>query len=207
MLESIVLNQVSKRFKRDWIFKNVDYSFSSGSKTAILGQNGSGKSTLLKIISGYVGITKGSITWTADGKSLETSDWHKHFTYCAPYLELLEEFTLQECLDFHFQLKAIRPDVNLDEVLTSSGLINHLKKQTALFSSGMKQRAKLIMALCSNVNVYLLDEPCSNLDEAGISWYRNLIEQLPKDRTIIVASNNPIEYDFCTTAIRVSEYK
>ncbi len=207
MLDSIVLDQVSKRFKRDWIFKNVDYTFTAGSKTAILGQNGSGKSTLLKIISGYVGVTKGSVSWIAQGKGLEISDWHKHFTYSAPYLDLLEEFTLKECLDFHFSLKEKRTDINLEDVLRTSGLQGHLNKQTALFSSGMKQRTKLIMALCSDVNVYLLDEPCSNLDEEGTQWYRQLIDQLPTNKTVIVASNAAVEYDFCNTAIRVSEHK
>ncbi len=207
MSVEIVVEQVSKRFKRDWIFRNISHSFSQGSKTAVLGQNGSGKSTFLKMVCGYVGLTEGKIHWKANQVSLELEDWHNQFVYCAPYLEILEEFTLQESLDFHFQLTSMRNDIDLTLILDQSGLAKHQNKQVSLFSSGMKQRLKLILALCSEVDVYLLDEPCSNLDDKGYQWYLELIQNLPDNKTLIVASNNPAEYRFCDQRINIEGFK
>lgn len=194
----VELSNVSKRFKRDWVIQQLSTVFQPGSRTAILGQNGSGKSTLLKIITGFVSTTEGEVQWKKDGQLVEPSDWHHFFSYSAPYLELIEEYTLQECLDFHLSLKQLRQDIELDAILEASGLQHHKHKQVQNFSSGMKQRLKLILAICSEVPCYFLDEPCSNLDLDGIEWYKKLVLELPQDKTIVVASNNEYEYEFCT---------
>lgn len=203
----IILDKVSKRFRRDWIFKDISYTFETGSRTAILGINGSGKSTLIKVISGYVGISEGKVDWRVSGKSLELKQWHKHFSICAPYLELIEEFTLAEILDFHFQLKPLRADIDLDTMLSESGLAAHKSKTISLFSSGMKQRLRIILALASDTDIYLLDEPCSNLDDQGVLWYKSVIKRLPNDKSILVGSNIPHEYEFCNDFIKLEDYK
>jgi len=201
MAIEVELKQVSKRFKRDWIIQHVDYTFASGDNTAVLGANGSGKSTLLKILCGYMATTEGEIIWRNDGQEIDPASWHHFFAYTAPYLELIEEYTLQECLDFHFSLKSLRTDIDLEEWLEESGLSKHKSKQVQNFSSGMKQRLKLILTLGSNVQIYFLDEPCSNLDESGIQWYQQLISTLSLDKTIVVASNSHDEYAFCDKTI------
>ncbi|MCO4818109.1 MAG: ABC transporter ATP-binding protein [Bacteroidetes bacterium] len=200
----IIIDNVSKRFKRDWIVKQLSFTVAQGDKIAILGKNGSGKSTLLKMICGFVSESEGKINWALEGDQLDLTEWHQHYTLSAPYLELIEEFTLQESIDFHFSLKPKRSDVSIDEALTESGLAPHLSKLISNFSSGMKQRLKLILALCSEASVYLLDEPCSNLDDQGIAWYQSLIGFLPKGKTVIVASNNKDEYAFCDRQISVA---
>lgn len=202
MTLKVELIKVSKRFKRDWIIQHLLYNFKSGSRTAVLGSNGSGKSTLLKIISGFMAVSEGDVVWKINDQEIDASDWHHYFSFSAPYLEMIEEYTLQESLDFHFSLKNIRPDVNIEVLLKNSGLAEHKTKQIRNFSSGMKQRLKLILALGSDVELYLLDEPCSNLDQTGIEWYKSLIEAVPKDKTIIVASNNEEEYAFCTRRLQ-----
>jgi ABC-type multidrug transport system ATPase subunit len=201
------LTGVSKRFKRDWVIQNLNHRITASSKTAILGKNGSGKSTLLKIICGFVSPTEGEVNWKKNAENLDQGNWHHYFSYVAPYLELIEEYTLQESLDFHFSLKSLRPDIDLDNALKSSGLFEHKQKQISNFSSGMKQRLKLILALYSEVPIYLLDEPCSNLDVSGIEWYQEVVAGLPEDKIVIVASNNKEEYSFCTNTITVLKYK
>ncbi|MFT5513307.1 MAG: ABC-type multidrug transport system ATPase subunit [Bacteroidia bacterium] len=203
MAIELAFENVSKRFKRDWILENLSFHIKQGSKTAILGKNGSGKSTLLKIISGFTSTTAGEVQWTKDAAQLDVTKWHLNYTFSAPYLELIEEFTLQESIDFHFSLKGIRKDIVLDDILKEAGLSDHLSKQVCNFSSGMKQRLKLVLSLCSDVPIYLLDEPCSNLDHSGIEWYKTMIQSLPSCKTIIVASNNKDEYSFCEDTINV----
>ena len=63
------------------------------------------KSTLLKLVCGYVSQSEGEINWKSDANVLDLTEWHQLYTLSAPYLELIEEFTLQESIDFHFSLK------------------------------------------------------------------------------------------------------
>ena len=81
------------------------------------------------------------------------------------------------------------------------------KKWIKDYSSGMKQRVKLALALFADVELCLLDEPTSNLDEQGVEWYLNTLEKMPKNRTLIIASNLEREYGFCTHKIDINQYK
>src|SRR6187402_602921 len=93
-LITISLEDIGRRFNRDWIFKNISYTFSSGNSYAILGSNGSGKSTLLQILNGSLGPSKGKITYMFKGSVIPTEAIYEHLSLAAPYLELIEDFSL-----------------------------------------------------------------------------------------------------------------
>jgi ABC-type multidrug transport system ATPase subunit len=71
----------------------------------------------------------------------------------------------------------------------------------------MKQRVKLAQAIFSDTPFLLLDEPCTNLDEAGVKLYNQLINDYCKNRLVIVSSNDEIEYQFCNQRINIVDYK
>ncbi|MBU2045958.1 MAG: ATP-binding cassette domain-containing protein, partial [Bacteroidetes bacterium] len=170
----IILEQISRRFNREWIFKNIDYSFDAGKSYAILGINGSGKSTLLQVISGSLSPSSGQLIYQLEGKEIPVEQVFKHLSIAAPYLELIEEFTLFEILDFHSQFKVRLNNLANEQLIKLLDMENSATKQIKYFSSGMKQRVKLVLALCSDTPILLLDEPTSNLDEQGIEWYISL---------------------------------
>jgi ABC-type multidrug transport system ATPase subunit len=203
----ITLDQVGKKFNRQWLFKNISYQFKERSSYAIIGNNGSGKSTLLQMLYGFQTISQGSITHLDQNKSISPDHVHLHTSFVAPYLELLEELSLQEMLTFHFKFKQKVNDLSIEEMMVLCKLENSRKKQIKLFSSGMKQRLKLALAFFSDSPLLLLDEPCSNLDAQGIAWYQEMIKDVIGKRTIIVASNQLFEYDFCDAELRVSDYE
>ena len=158
---------LGKRFQRDWIFRGLTHRFQPGSATAVLGPNGAGKSTLLNTISGQLLPTEGTLTYTLAGRPVDVDDLPRHLAYAAPYLELLEELTLLELLRFHTQFKPLRPGISLD---TFMGILYLEKSRNQLireFSSGMKQRLKLGLALYADAPLLLLDEPTTNLDATG----------------------------------------
>ena len=199
----IRLLDAGKRFRRDWIFRNLNLTFNQGDTVAILGPNGSGKSTLLQCISTAITLSEGKIEFEHSGKIIEPENFFSHTSFCAPYLELPEELTLHEMIRFHFKFKKILDGISEKEVMEISTLAAHQLKQIAQFSSGMKQRLKFTLALLSDVPVVLLDEPCTNLDEAGILWYQEMIRKFKMERTIVVASNQSHEYDYCRRKILV----
>ena len=206
MLE-IKLREASKRFQYEWIFKNITLDLAIGSKTAITGSNGSGKSTLLKCISGLIPTTEGKITYFLNGTQIPDAEIYQYLVISAPYLELPEEFTLIELLRFHFKFKRIFGNISFEEMMETMFLKEHQNKQISQFSSGMKKRLKIGLCFFSDAPFVLLDEPTSNLDERGINWYLDMVNNFGKERTILVCSNDAKEYNFCQNHINVEDYK
>lgn len=203
---NIKLNNVGRRFNREWIFKEIDFEFVENEKYAVLGPNGSGKSTLLSVVLGNLSPSTGKITYE-EGKEVPADKIYQHISFAAPYLDLVEEFTLQETIDFHFQFKAYAPGLNNAAVLELLGLKKSQDKALKHFSSGMKQRTKLALACCADTPILILDEPTSNLDLEGIDWYHAMIEKFAGKRLVIVGSNQSHEYRFCNHELNIANYK
>lgn len=204
----IQVTAASKRFNQEWIFSNLDFSFTTGQHYALIGNNGSGKSTLLQIIAGYIGLTKGTIHWTNNsGEDIDSTNIFQYISIAAPYLELVEEFTAFEQIAFHQQFKPLETGLSPIELLEKIGLSNAANKQIRNFSSGMKQRLKLALAIFDQAPILLLDEPCSNLDQEGIQTYHQLMQAYAMHKLIIVASNDPQEYKFCSQQVSLSDFK
>ena len=203
----IALSKLGKKYNRQWIFRGIDYVFEEGKSYALTGNNGSGKSTLLQIIYNFQTHSEGSVEYKRQASVIAEDQLLTHLSFTAPYLELAEEFTLNEAIRFHFNFKQVRAGHSFSEIITSCGLKGHEEKQVKKFSSGMKQRLKLALAIHSDTSLLLLDEPCSNLDESGISWYRNLMQEGRQGRKVIIASNQKFEYDFCDAVLKMEDYK
>ncbi|MCO5229739.1 MAG: ABC transporter ATP-binding protein [Chitinophagales bacterium] len=195
----IQLSAIGKRYGLEWIFRHVNYDFSSGNSYALTGHNGSGKSTLLKILSGGLSPSEGKVIFKDGQKAYSQIEIAQHLSYAAPYISLIEEFTLKEILDFHFQFKKMC--VSREDFLEILGLRAHLDKSISHFSSGMMQRLKLSLAILSQSQILLLDEPTSYLDENAIRWYKQLLSENIDGRLVILGSNQLQEYTFVTGGI------
>ena len=198
---------ISKRYRYEWVLKNVTASFSSHHQYAISGPNGSGKSTVLRMLSGHLTPTEGKITFFQQGKKMDVGDVYTHLTFAAPYIDLIETFTLREIIQFHTKFKKLQNQMSVSDFMDILALPKAKNKQVRHFSSGMKQRLKLGLAICSESDLLLLDEPTSNLDQQGIQWYRNLVDQFAHNRLLIIASNADVDFDFCSQRIVVTDYK
>lgn len=201
----IKLNNTGKRFNREWIFRGCSYEFAAPKKYAITGSNGSGKSTLLQVISGSLTHNEGTVSFFQNGETIESEEHFKHVSIAAPYLELIEEMTANEILDFHSQFKPL--NITKAEALSIVNLTKAADKQIRYYSSGMKQRLKMAQAFFSNTPVLLLDEPTTNLDAEGIALYQQLIANHTAGKLVIISSNDQQEYHFCDEVIRIGDYK
>lgn len=202
---TISLQNTGKRFNREWIFRNFSYQFNLGNAYAITGANGAGKSTLLQVLAGATLHNEGSISASMNGAVIAAEKLFNYIAISAPYLELIEEMTASEFLDFHSNFKSLTQTPA--NILATVDLSNAANKQIRYYSSGMKQRLKLAQAFFTNAPVLLLDEPTTNLDAAGIAIYLQLVQQLTKNRLVIVSSNNVEEYRFCNETIALADYK
>lgn len=204
----IQLKGIGKKFGSEWIFRNLDLNLDPSDKIVILGGNGSGKSTLLQIISGYVLPNAGKVIFK-DGEHVEENENFKdHLSIATPYLELIEDYTLEELIDHCRIYKPFIHNLSTKEIIEIAGLAHTDKKHIKNYSSGMKQRVKLTLAILADCELLLLDEPASNLDKNAVDWYNQLISKYASHKTIVVCSNSiKEEFAFCNKELNVTDYK
>lgn len=204
----ITAENIGKKFVREWIFRNASFEILSGQKYTFVGPNGSGKSTLLQMLTGMFPASEGTIIYTdANEKVVDEDQWYKHIVIAAPYLELIEEFTLRELVQFHSNFKPLKNGISLDEFEEFIQLTHASGKLIRHFSSGMKQRLKLGLAFMSDVPIIFLDEPTTNLDTNGFQWYIDNVTKYTTNQTLLLGSNVKQEYEFCDNIISVTAFK
>lgn len=204
----IKVTDAGKKFGREWIFRHVALDIKPGDKLVILGLNGSGKSTLLQAMTGYLSLNEGNIAFENQGQLVDTEKMHEYVSLASPYLELVEDFSLREQIEHVSVYKPFLNDLTTDNIVEFSGLSAHQNKHIKLFSSGMKQRLKLTLAILADAPVLFLDEPTTNLDATVIHWYKELIDKYAGNKTIVVCSNSiKDEYVFCNREIRMEDFK
>lgn len=208
---SVSLNNIGKKYNREWIFRNLNYEVLANDKLVLLGGNGSGKSTLLQIISGFISPNEGELIVSQQSKdsNLKSSIINPQLiSFASPYIQLIEDFTLLEIIEHSGLFKPFKNKLSSSQIIEILELSHAKTKFIKQFSSGMKQRLKLGLAILADTSILLLDEPVSNLDKKAIDWYKNLITSYSENRTVIVASNAIAdEYFFCTKQLNVMDFK
>lgn len=203
----IILEDIGKKLQNEWIFKKLTFQIKQGEALAIIGANGSGKSTLLQIIAGNLTPTVGKISYQSNHLAqIPVENWYKNIVLATPYLELIEEFTLLELVNFQMKFKKLQNNLSPEDFIQQIGLEKALQKPIKFFSSGMKQRLKLGLAFYADTSVILLDEPTTNLDRQGFAWYQSEIQK-NLHRLLIICSNQPAEYEACTKQLDIMQYK
>jgi ABC-type multidrug transport system ATPase subunit len=197
----ILLNNAGKRFQKQWIFRNISTTLEQGSITAVTGINGSGKSTFIKTLANYYTPSEGTVQYFLDENEVAPENCFNNISMAAPYLELVEELSLHEMFSFQESFKAFVANVSFSQMAEKVNLLKAMHKPIASYSSGMKQRAKLALAFYANAPLLLLDEPTANLDEAGKAIYKDMLENTAGKKTIVIASNEPLEYQMATQVI------
>jgi ABC-type multidrug transport system ATPase subunit len=203
----ISTQNLGKKFSNEWIFRNLNEIFQSGESYTFVGSNGSGKSTLLQVLSGYMPHSEGVINYEVNDKKIEIDNFYKHLIIAAPYLELVEDFTLIELLSFHIKFKPLKKNLSIANFIDFIELPKAKNKEIKFFSSGMKQRVKLGLAFQSDCEIMMLDEPTSNLDAQATDWYLRNVQEYSQNRLLFICSNQPSEYEFCKNILNIQEYK
>ncbi len=204
----IQLNNIAKKFGTEWIFKEVNLTINNSDKMVILGGNGSGKSTLLQVISGYVLPNKGQVDLFVDDQVVDKEFYRNYMSFASPYFELIDEFTFPELIEHTRIYKPFLNNLSADDIIEIAELSHAKDKPLKNYSSGMKQRVKLSMAILADAPLLLLDEPASNLDRNAIDWYKKAVGWYSSHKTIIICSNSiSEEYELCDKEIDLSKYK
>lgn len=204
---SIHVEELSKRFNREWIFRDFSFEFKQGNTYAIIGPNGSGKSTLMQILWGQMPPSKGTVRYMSNENEIPDDLIYQQVSVATPYMDLIDEFTLREQVDFHFKAKPIKTGNTPLKVIEAMYLKDSMDKPISNFSSGMKQRVKLGLAFYTEAQVIFLDEPGTNLDQKAFDWYHQILNVMATDKLICIASNQKAEYPKNAVEINISKFK
>jgi ABC-type multidrug transport system ATPase subunit len=185
----------------------MNFTISNGDKIGIIGPNGSGKSTLIKLLMGTIDPSQGKIFYSLEEKKIPVSEVYQYFSFSAPYMGVPDNFTMKEVLDFHFRFRKLIDGVQMIDIFSISNLQKHQRKMIRQFSSGMKQRFKLTLAILTDSQYIVLDEPTTNLDEEGKKWFHELIKTHLGHRTLIIATNEKDDLIFCEKTIDILDFK
>jgi len=204
----VLLHDIGKRFNRNWIIKNLNENFEANSSTGIIGANGSGKSTLIKMLTSAEIPSSGKIIYKIEDRELAISDIYKEISITAPYIELPQYLTVYEVCEFQLKFKSFLGELNIQRFLEMVYLDSVAEKQIQFLSTGMQQRLKLGLSICCNSKLLLLDEPCNNLDKAGIQLYHQLLNEFGKNKTIVITSNEKEEeLHHIDRKLNIADYK
>jgi heme exporter protein A len=190
---------LSKKFNRAFLFEGIDLSRETSESLCVTGPNGSGKSTLLKILAGLQSPTKGDVCYSTD-EDIDRNEWLDHIGYTGPLVNPYEDLTAWE--NIRFSLKR-GSETAADSMLKKFDLSGHSDKKVKYYSSGMKQRLKIILAALNDPPVLILDEPGTNLDSAGREILYGYLDSVRKEKIIILATNDPAEEKLCGGVIRL----
>jgi ABC-type multidrug transport system ATPase subunit len=198
----ILATNLSKKFRQEFVIRDFSHQFKVGHSYAITGPNGSGKSTLLQLIAQFTLPNSGKIEMTGINPELV----YTQITYAAPYVELIEEYTLPEHLAILVKNNYLPSSIDIDSLEKFIDLQPGRFKLIKNYSSGMRQKIKLGFALLSERPVLLLDEPTTNFDEQAKQWFFNRLND-QRHKLIIIASNELNEIEFCSEKISIIEFK
>lgn len=191
----LTATNLSKRFGHRKVFSEVAFELTAGQSLAVVGPNGSGKSTLLQTILGLLRPNRGEVIFTHNGNKLNESDIRSLTSLVAPYLNLYDQLTGEENLQFFATVSSGSvTGKEINRLLAKVGLEGRGSDRVGEYSSGMKQRMKYAVALLGQPRFLFLDEPTANLDEDGKQVVEQIIEEYRSEAIIVIATNEKEEY-------------
>ena len=187
------------------VFASLTFDWEGPGVIAVTGANGSGKTTLLKVVAGLLAPGRGSIAWHAEGRALKPREARQGLGFVSPEIGLYEDLSARENLAFFAEARGLPwSDSESRRWLDRLGLAGRGDDRLAGYSSGMKQRVKLAFALMARPALVLLDEPGSNLDEAGRVLLAGLVEEAARAALVVVATNDPAEAAWAQSRVELA---
>ena len=175
------------------LFDALSFSAAPGNALLIRGPNGSGKTTLLRVIAGLTLAEEGEVKWNGTPVIGCDNSGRHLMTYCGHATALKPELTTMENLRFFARLSGY-PIRQIGELLVASGLAACADLPTRVLSAGQKRRAALARVFMSGAQLWLLDEPQTNLDSAGRQFLERMLqEHLAGSGTAVIVAHQSID--------------
>lgn len=199
---------LTKSYHGTKVLQDVCITLEAGKIYGLIGRNGAGKTTLMRLVSGLTFPTEGSIELFGKSDKAGLQQERKRLGCMIEYPSFIPYMSAEENLNYHRIIRGVPSKTIVKELLEMVGLSNTGKKSAKNFSLGMKQRLGIAIALLSDPELLILDEPINGLDPIGVVEIRKLLTKLCEERqiTIIISSHNlPELYQLATDYIIIHQ--
>lgn len=175
------------------LFEGLNFALKAGDLLQIEGHNGSGKTSLLRILCGLSLPEDGEVCWYGESIENKRSEYYAALNYVGHFHGVKGELTAQENLRVAQSFSAKPLEVDLDEVLAKIGLRGFEDVPSRALSAGQRRRVGLARLLLNDTKVWVLDEPFTSLDKAGIQMVEDLLHaHADKGGIAVLTSHHPI---------------
>lgn len=171
-------------FGKSWLFRHIDLELQPETCLVVLGRNGSGKSTLLRCLVGLQAPREGAVTPYA------------RLGFSSLDLALYPQLTAREHLALHARLNPVPDPPDPETLLRKVGLLPAVDQEAGQFSTGMRARLKIALALAADPEILVLDEPTAAIDAEGRTFLDNLVRTFPG--ALVLATNDPQDRQWAT---------
>lgn len=200
-MTDISAEKIEKKFGKTLLFRNINFKVKKGDSFYITGPNGSGKSTLLQILAGIQKQTSGEIIYRSENSVINRENYRDFFGFTGPQVNPYDMLTSMENLRF----TSSADEEVMARYLERFDLYRHRAKPVKYYSSGMKQRLRLIHAFITDRETIMLDEPSSNLDIKGRDILYGILEEIKKNKILIIATNEQDDINLCSDGINLEQ--
>ncbi|MBQ6944609.1 MAG: ABC transporter ATP-binding protein [Ruminococcus sp.] len=185
----IELKNISKKYGKATVVDNFSLNVEKGHICGLIGPNGAGKTTIMKMMAGLASPTSGEIGFFGKNDNLDLSRKRMAFMLEAPIID--KSMNARQNMEYVRYVKGVADKKKIDEMLDFVGLHDVGKKAAGKFSLGMTQRLGIAMALLTEPEIMVLDEPVNGLDPEGIVEIRLMLKKLSEEKnvTIIISSH------------------
>lgn len=189
---TIEINHLHKAYRQTFELKDIQLQIGTG-LFGLLGPNGAGKSTLMNILSTILPMDKGKVTIYGFDLMKEEKKVRELLGFLPQHFHPPGQFTGREFLHYVASLKGITEkqerEAQVEKVLEQVNLINQANKKIKHFSGGMKRRLGIAQALLGDPKFLMFDEPTAGLDPSERLRFRNILDKLRNDRTILLSTH------------------
>jgi ABC-2 type transport system ATP-binding protein len=187
-VHTLELRNVNAGYNKETVLRDVNLTIQEPSIYVVLGPNGAGKTTLFRTIAGILEPFSGEVVF--DGENVTSSrDVRKRINYLSHHNAIPEEMTVYNALTFYANMQG----GSADEVLALLHLQELRDKKVSDLSQGQKKRVSVAKVFLRERDLYLMDEPTSNLDPGYSKEIRDILLQLSKDRIVLYSTHNLYE--------------
>ena len=198
------IDRVSKTYGSRQVLRSVSADLAGGDTLVVTGRNGAGKSTLLRIVAGLLRPSQGQVRYWRQGAPILPEERQQVIGFAGPDIHLYRELSAHEHIRLLARLRDLtHGDADEAALLAQVGLEGRGNEPLSTFSSGMLQRLRLALALMHQPEVLLLDEPTTNLDEAGVVLLGELVKETARDGIVIIATNDPRDIEYGELVLRL----
>lgn len=203
---SIKVQEVSKLYGKQKALDNLSFEIKQGEIVGFLGPNGAGKSTMMKIITGYIPQSSGLVEVNGLNVSTDSLEIRKEIGYLPEHNPLYLEMYVKEYLDYVasiYKLGKVKAK-RIAEIIDLTGLGLEQNKKIAALSKGYRQRVGIAQALIHDPKVLILDEPTTGLDPNQLIEIRNLIQEVGKEKTVMLSTHIMQEVEACCKRVLIA---